>query len=140
MNKFGTQELLIGHSVRSANGANRANPFAWLIQPLQDRMLLPLAGLWILGLDWLLFPPEGATLAIATPVASLFGFLAGAAGVYQMQRRYAHDDRPRATLKALLAGIIVGLPFPLAGSVVGGWILASSGLAQLRDRLLRKKK
>jgi hypothetical protein len=102
-------------------------------------MLLPLAGLWILGLDWLLFPPEGATLALATPVASLVGFLAGAAGVYQMQRRYALDDKPWATLKALFAGIIVGLPFPLAGSVVGGWILASSGLAHLRDRLLGKK-
>jgi hypothetical protein len=101
-------------------------------------MLLPLAGLWIVGLDWLLFPPEGATLALATPLASLAGFLIGGAGVYQMQRRYARDDMPRAAIKAFLAGVVVGLPFPLAGSVVGGWILATSGLVHLRDRFLRK--
>jgi hypothetical protein len=138
MDKPATQELLINPPTRSANATGGLNPLAWLIQPVRDRMLLPLAGLWILGLDWLLFPPESATLALATPVASLLGFLVGSVGVYQMQRRYALDDKPRATLKALLAGIIVGLPFPLAGSVVGGWILASSGLIHLRDRFFRK--
>jgi hypothetical protein len=138
MTKPATQELLPPERASTTHSTDRPNPFRWLIEPLQDRMLLPLAGLWILGLDWLLFPPEGATLTLATPVASALGFIVGAAGVYQMQRRFARDSRPHAALKALVAGIIVGLPFPLAGTVVGGWILATSGLIHLRDRLLRK--
>lgn len=138
MTKPATQELLPPERGASSRSTGSANPLRWLIEPLQDRMLLPLAGLWILGLDWILFPPEGATLTLATPIASVLGFLAGAVGVYQMQRRFAGDNQRYAVLKGLLAGIIVGLPFPLAGTIVGGWILATSGLIRLRDRLLRK--
>jgi hypothetical protein len=138
MNQFANHELLPPERTATAHAASQSSLFAWLFEPLQDRLFLPLAGRWILGLDWLLFPPEAATFGLATPVASLFGFILGAMGVYQMQRRYALDDKPRATLKALVAGIIVGLPFSFAGTVVGAWILASSGLSHLRDRLFRR--
>jgi hypothetical protein len=132
------QELLMPEHTASAHSREQSSMLSWLFEPIQDRMFLPLAGLWILGLDWLLFPPEAATFAVATPFASLIGFILGTTGVYQMQRRYALDDKPRATLKALIAGVIVGLPFSVAGSVVGAWILATSGLIHLRDRLLRR--
>jgi len=42
-------------------------------------------------------------------------------------------------LKAILAGLVVGIPVPLAGTFVGGWILFNSGLASIRDRMLRRK-
>ena len=132
------QELLYPEHTASANSTEQPSMLRWLIEPLQDRMFLPLAGLWILGLDWLLFPPEAATLGLATPFTSLLGFILGTAGVYQMQRRFALDDKPRATLKAIVAGLIVGLPFSMAGTVVGAWILATSGLIHLRDRLFRR--
>ena len=138
MNKPATQELLPPERTQSAHSTDRPGMLHWLIEPLQDRLLLPLTGLWILGLDWLLFPPEGATFMLATPVAAVLGFIFGSAGVYQFQRRFAGDDKRKATLKAILAGVIVGIPLPLAGTVVGGWILATSGLIHLRDRLLRK--
>jgi hypothetical protein len=133
-----TQELLYPDHTGTNNSADQPGLLHWLIEPLKERMFLPLAGLWILGLDWLLFPPEGATLMLATPLTSLLGFILGSAGVFQMQRRFAQDDKPHALLKALVAGIVVGAPWPLAGTVVGAWILATSGLIHLRDRLFRK--
>ena len=132
------QELLYPEHSGSAHSTEQPSMLHWLIEPIQDRMFLPLAGLWILGLDWVLFPPEAATLSLATPFTSLLGFILGTMGVYQMQRRYGGDDKPRATLKALVAGMIVGLPFSMAGTVVGAWILATSGLIHLRDRLFRR--
>jgi hypothetical protein len=107
----------------------------WLIDPEERRWLLPLTGLWIIGLDWLLFSEELITFELATPVIAIVGFLLGALGTYRFQRKYAGDNRGWASLKAILAGIIVGLPFPLAGTVVGGWILVNSGLHGLKNRL-----
>jgi hypothetical protein len=78
------------------------------------------------------------TLGLSTPVTALVGFLAGALGTYNVQRRYAGDHGPRAGWKALLAGLVVGVPFPLAGTMVGAWIIARSGLAELKGRLLRR--
>ena len=109
----------------------------WLVGPMPRRFLLPLTGLWILGLDWLLFSQDIVTLGLSTPVTVVIGFLAGAIGAYKFQREFAGNDRSLAGLKALLAGLAVGVPLPLAGTVVGAWILARSGLASWKDRFLR---
>ena len=42
-------------------------------------------------------------------------------------------------MKSIAAGILVGIPFPLAGTFVGAWILATSGLLGLKDRLWRER-
>jgi hypothetical protein len=110
----------------------------WLVDPLPQRFMLPATGILMLGLDWLLFPKEAATLGLALPFTMLFGFLAGSFGTYHLQRRYAQNTRPAALLKALLAGAFVGAPLPLAGTMVGAWVLASSGLAGLKAWLFRK--
>jgi hypothetical protein len=132
------QEIIYPDRSGTTDSTEQPGLLRWLIEPLEERMFLPLAGAWILGLDWLLFPPEAASAGLATPVASLLGFVLASVGVYRMQRRFALDDKPRATLKAVVAGLIVGIPFSLAGTVVGAWILASSGLIHLRDRFFRK--
>jgi hypothetical protein len=112
----------------------------WLTKPVSaEQWLLPVTGAWILGLDWLLFSPEGITLGLATPVAAVVGFVAGTLGTHFFQTRYGGDKGATAWLKSLAAGLIVGIPFPLAGTFVGGWILFNSGLHSLRDRLLRRK-
>ena len=100
--------------------------------------LLPITGLWILGLDWLLFTQNTIVLGLATPLLVILGFIGGTLGTYVFQSRFAGDRGPSAWLKSLLAGIVVGVPFPLAGTFVGGWILFNSGLASLRDRFLRR--
>ncbi|HEY4233972.1 MAG TPA: hypothetical protein VGM76_11135 [Lacipirellulaceae bacterium] len=108
----------------------------WLTEPDGKTWLLPLTGLWIIGLDWLLFSEEIVTIELATPVIATVGFLLGAIGTYRLQRKFAGDQRGWAWLKAIVAGIVVGLPLPLAGTVVGAWVLAQSGLHGLKNRLL----
>lgn len=111
----------------------------WLLGPVPERFLLPATGLWIMGLDWLLFPKEAVTLGLATPATAIIGFLAGSIGAYHLQRRYALNAPAAALLKSLMAGFLVGVPFPLAGTLVGGWILATSGLADWKRRLWKQQ-
>lgn len=116
-----------------------ASLWHWLTEPSAEQWLLPATGAWILGLDWLLFTQETITLGLAVPLAAVVGFVGGSVGTFLFQKRYAGDRGPALWLKSILAGIVVGLPVPLAGTFVGGWILFNSGLISLRDRMLRKK-
>ena len=136
MNKQPVQELL--PPLRNRLGAE-PNWFDWLTDPMPKRFMLPATGLLIMGLDWLLFSEEAASFGLLIPFTSLVGFLAGSIGTYHLQRRHGLDSKPAAWLKGLLAGILVGIPLPLAGTMVGGAILASSGLAGLRWRLLKSR-
>src|SRR5688572_13810396 len=52
MNTRPTQELL---PATSARPVEEPNLLRWLIAPEPKRFMLPLTGLWILGLDWLIF-------------------------------------------------------------------------------------
>src|SRR5258705_13563230 len=136
MNKQAFQELL--PPLRSGPDGE-STWFDWLTNPLPKRFMLPATGLLIMGLDWLLFSEEAASFGLLIPFTSLVGFLAGSIGTYHLQTRRGLDSKPVALLKGLLAGILVGIPFPLAGTIVGGAIVASSGLAGLRWRLLRSR-
>lgn len=99
------------------------------------RFLHPASGGLILGLDWLLFSGTVATAGVALPASILSGFLLSSVGVTAIQRFIAGDSRTKSALKGLAAGIVVGAPFPVAGTAVGGGILMLSGL----DQLLRRK-
>lgn len=128
------------HETARAPAASPLDSWRWLVDPDERRWLLPLTGLWIIGLDWLLFSEEIITFELATPIIATVGFLLGAAGTYHFQRKFSGDSRGLAWLKAFFAGVVVGMPFPLAGTFVGGWILVNSGVHVLlhRLRMLRK--
>lgn len=134
--KFANQELL---PPMSQGPDNLSGWLSWLVDPLPQRFMLPATGLLVLGLDWFLFSGEAATVGLATPAAAVFGFLAGSLGAYHLQRRFGLDSRPVAFGKALLAGFFVGVPFPMAGTIVGAWVLATSGLATLKSRFLSRQ-
>ena len=136
MNKQTIQELL--PPLRSGAGVE-PGPFDWLLDPLPKRFMLPATGMLIMGLDWLLFSEEAASFGVLIPFTSLVGFVAGGIGTYLLQTRHGLDSKPAAVLKGLLAGFLVGIPFPLAGTLAGAGILASSGLAGLRWRLLKDR-
>jgi len=136
MNKKAFQELL--PPLRRGPDA-KSSWIDWLTDPLPKRFMLPATGLLIMGLDWLLFSEEAASFGLLIPFTSFVGFLAGSIGTYHLQSRHGLDSKPVASLKALLAGVLVGIPFPLAGTLAGGWILATSGLAGLRWRLLKDR-
>jgi hypothetical protein len=136
MNKQAFQELL--PPLRSGPDGE-STWFDWLTNPLPKRFMLPATGLLIMGLDWLLFSEEAASFGLLIPFTSMVGFLAGTIGTYHLQNRHGLDSKPVAALKGLLAGILVAIPFPLAGTMVGGAILATSGLAGLRWRFLKNR-
>jgi len=95
MNEKPAQELLppVGIGPESISGW-----FDWLTDPLPRRFMLPATGLLIMGLDWLLFSEEAATLLIAVPFTSTFGFLAGSIGTYYLQTRHGLDPKPASRL------------------------------------------
>jgi hypothetical protein len=121
----------------SVESSRKDSFLEWLVAPAVGRWLLPATGLWILGLDWLLFSQNATSLGLATPLVVVAGFLLGTAGSYVFQRRFAADTRSAAWLKSIAAGLIVGVPLPLAGTVVGGWVLVNSGLASLKNYFRR---
>ena len=104
----------------------------WLFKPKQRRFMLPATGAWILALDWLLFSSNTLSAYTATPIVMVVGFLLGSAGAYVIQRKGANDAPWSAVLKAVLAGIVIGLPWPVGGTLIGGWVLLSSGLGDAR--------
>lgn len=110
----------------------------WLISPQSKRLMLPICGAWILGWDWLLFSTNALSGGLATPIISVIGFFVGGAGTLFFQRRYAGDSWFKAIAKSFVAAIAVGLPWPLAGTVVGGWVLLMSGLGNARNEVLGK--
>lgn len=113
----------------------KRSPFRWLVEP--KRILLPVSGLWILAWDWLLFSTSALSLGLAVPIAVVIGFVAGGAGTLYFQRRFAGDTLWKAVLKALVAGTCVGAPWPLAGTLLGGWVLLASGITSAKGKLLR---
>lgn len=125
---------------RTEQAASRrsAGLLRWLFRPKQRRFLLPATGVWILALDWLLFASNIFSAWLATPALMAVGFLLGSTGAFLAQRRAGKDALWKAALKALLAGIVVGLPWPVGGTLVGGWILISSGLTDARKRIMGK--
>jgi hypothetical protein len=110
----------------------------WLFNPKKRRFILPATGAWILVLDWLLFSSNVFSAWLATPVVMLLGFVLGSGGTFLIQRKAADDASWSAALKAVLAGIVVGLPWPIGGTLVGGGVLLTSGLADARKEIMDK--
>lgn len=110
--------------------------YRWLFHPKQKRLLLPATGVWILALDWLIFSSNALTALTATPAVMAVGFVLGSAGAYLIQRKGADDWPWSAALKALLAGIVVGLPLPVGGTLIGGCVLLFSGFGNARKEVL----
>jgi len=96
--------------------------------------LHPASGILILGLDWLFFSGSALTLGLSTLGLAGLGLGLGGLGTGLIQRVYHGDGVAKAVLKGLLAGITVGIPLPVAGTAVGGGILALSGLDRLWGR------
>lgn len=86
----------------------------------------PASGAAILGVDWLCFGLEWELGPVSMAVMSAAAFAAAYAAVWRIQSRV---DAPRlAHAKAFAGALAAGVPFPVAGTVVGAAILALSGL------------
>jgi len=88
----------------------------------------PASGVVILGLDWLLFGSDLMTDFLALPIMCVLGFLATFPLVLAIQRGWSRNGWPQAMSKAFLGAFMVGLPFPVTGTLLGAAILMLSGL------------
>lgn len=86
------------------------------------------SGAAILAVDWLCFGLEWPLGPLSVAAMSLAAFVVTYAVVWRVQRGRGGDSAARAHGKALLGALAAGIPFPLTGTVVGGAILALSGL------------
>ena len=96
------------------------------------RLLHPVSGLIILGLDWLFFGSNLLSGGALTIVWSLVGLLAGGLSVMLVQKRIQGDSTKSSFWKGLIAGVAVGLPFPIVGTALGAFVLTLSGLDMLK--------
>ena len=88
------------------------------------------SGASILALDWLLFSGNILSGGMATLPTMVLGFAVGSVSTALIQRFVAGDSMLKSLAKALAAGLIVGVPTPVAGTALGGVILAVSGLSK----------
>ena len=102
--------------------------------PRKKFWLHPASGLLILAVDWLFFAPEAMTAEVAAIVTCPLAFLITTAGVFWIQRRKSGDSLGAAMAKALLGGVLAGLPTPISGTIFGTLVLVLSGLSSWNQR------
>ena len=93
-----------------------------------------LSGAWVFLVDNAFFgltvttaiPTGGFSLLITCSLASLSGGL----GVFLIQKMINGDSLRQALNKAILAGVLSGIPTSLAGTIYGAWVLRMAGLSK----------
>lgn len=94
--------------------------------------LHPLSGAAILVLDNVFFGLNAATAGLGTPMSVALAFWSSLLAVWFIQRKMGGDNRRMSILKALAAGLVAGVPFSIAGTAIGSWIILRSGLSPWR--------
>ena len=92
--------------------------------------LHPLSGLWVFAIDNVFFGTTMVTGGLTLPLSCALACCAGTLGVLFFQKVLARDSFGQTIRKAFIAGVICGLPFSIAGTVYGGWILTIAGLSR----------
>ena len=98
-------------------------------------LLHPWAAGLILGLDWLLFSGTFFSGGSAVLATMSLGFITALIGTVAVQWKLAGDSGGIAALKGIVAGLVVGAPFPIGGTILGGAILTMAGIDSLRGLL-----
>ena len=95
----------------------------------QRRMFHPLSGALIIGIDVLLWGGlEVLTLELAAPISASAAFLGVGLSVAWIQKFTGDDSIVKSLAKGFIGGVAAGVPTPIAGGILGGLILSSSGL------------
>lgn len=96
--------------------------------PRRPTFFEPASGAAILGVDWLCFGLEWELGPLSMAVMSVAAFVVTYAAVWRIQSTRGGDAPRMAHAKAFAGALAAGVPFPVAGTIVGGTILALSGL------------
>ena len=89
-----------------------------------------LSGLWVFLVDNAFFGANAITLFTGTPLICAAAFFTGGAGVFLIETLVNRDAKGRAFNKAMLAGVLSGIPTSLAGTIYGAWVLRMAGLSK----------
>ncbi len=100
----------------------------------------PVSAILVIVLDYLWTPAEeGAALSIVglVTVPFLIAILAviSFVGVFLVQKFVANDQLGSSLAKAFAMSVVVAVPFPIMGTVVGGALLAWAGVGALQKAL-----
>jgi hypothetical protein len=88
----------------------------------------PASGVVILGIDILVFGPEMLSGFLDTPLMCALAFLATFPLVFMIQWKWAKNTMSAAFGKAFLGAFLAGLPFSIAGTMLGAAVIGLSGL------------
>jgi len=98
----------------------------------------PASGVVILGIDVLVFGPEMLSGFLDLPVMCALAFFTTLPLVWVIQARWSKDTTSTAFGKAFLGAFLAGLPFSIAGTLLGAAVLALSGLPQHPVDMVKK--
>jgi hypothetical protein len=98
----------------------------------------PASGVVILGLDWLIFGTDLMTGFLAVPVMCALAFFLSFLLLVAIQRKWARNSLSTAIGKAVLGAVLVAVPFPITGTLLGAAILTLSGLPHHPVEMVKK--
>lgn len=98
----------------------------------------PASGVVILGIDVIVFGPEMLSGFLDTPIMCVLAFLVTLPLVFLIQLKWSRDTGARAFGKAFLGAFLAGLPFSIAGTMLGAAVLALAGLPSNPVEALKK--
>jgi hypothetical protein len=98
----------------------------------------PASGVAILGIDVLVFGPEMLSGFFDLPIMCVLAFLATFPIVYVIQWRWAKNSPSVAFGKAFMGAFLAGLPFSIAGTMLGAAVIALSGLPSHPVEMFKK--
>jgi len=76
------------------------------------------------------FGANAITLFTGTPLICAAAFLTSGAGVFLIETLVNRDSARQAFNKALLAGVLSGIPSSIAGTIYGAWVLRMAGMSK----------
>jgi hypothetical protein len=88
----------------------------------------PASGVVILALDWAAFGTDFLSGFLALPLICVLSFIVTFPILYLIQTKWSRDLPSSALGKAFLGAFLVGLPFPITGTLLGAAVLALAGL------------
>jgi len=98
----------------------------------------PASGVVILGVDLLVFGPEMLSGFLDTPIMCILAFFTTLPLVWLIQSKWSKDTMGNAFWKAFLGAFLAGLPFSIAGTMLGAAVLALSGLPAHPVEMIKK--
>ena len=96
--------------------------------PIRPTFFNPASGAAILAVDWACFGLEWELGPVSMAVMSGVAFVAAYLVVWRVQSKLRGDPPRLAHAKAFAGALAAAVPFPVTGTIVGGTILALSGL------------